>query len=62
MSYTMFVLDGDFRDWDDPETGFLRFDNLDRTEMFFLATLAFQQGFQVVIQAEGGADSGEKFS
>lgn len=59
MSYTMFVLDGDFRDWDDPETGFLHFGGLDKTEAFFLATLAFQQGFQVVIQAEVGVDGGE---
>ena len=59
MMYQVFILDGDFRDWDDPATGFLHFEELDKTEAFFLATLAFQQGFQVVIQSEGGADGGE---
>ncbi len=57
-----FFIDGDFRDFSDPATNFLRFDGLKVCEAFTLARFALQRGFQVVLVSEEGGSYGAEES
>lgn len=51
-----FFIDGDFREFNDPATNYLRFDGLKVCEAITLARFALQQGFQVVLVSEEAGD------
>ncbi len=50
MRYTVFLIDMDFTNIEDPRTGLIRFDNIDSTEIEVLMRLAMNQDFDFVIR------------
>lgn len=60
--FTVIAIDGDFIDFDDPGTNFLRFDALSWADACEIVRLSFMQGFQCVcwmIEREDAENGGE---
>jgi len=58
MRLTVFVIEGDFRRFEDPSVGFMKFCGLTFDEAATLLTFAFRQGFQVVCIPENSGEKG----
>ncbi len=59
MRLTVFVLEGDFREFDDPSVSYLKFCGLTFDEAATLLTFAFRQGFQAVCIPENGGEGAD---
>lgn len=58
MKLSVFIIEGDFREFDDPSVGYMKFCDLTFDEAATLLTFAFRQGFQVVCIPENSGKDG----
>lgn len=55
--FTVFAVDGDFRNFEELETNYMRYDNLSWEETITLCLLSFRQGYQVVVIPADGSEA-----
>lgn len=57
--YVVIAVDGDFREFMEADTDFLKFEGLSWEEVISISKLSFRQGYQVVIWPTNGENGGE---